>query len=96
MTIRGKRPQRATLVDVALAAHGPRQTVRHVMHTPGHGAHQTLAKVRACIDRPTLQQTLAPLGPRQRAGGGSGTAFGRQSVAGAALVPAVSGRAIAG
>ncbi len=66
MTIRGKRPQRATLVDVALAAHVSRQTVSNVMNNPGKVAPRTLAKVRGEIERLSFQPNLAARALRQR------------------------------
>ncbi len=66
MTIRGERPQRATLVDVALAAHVSRQTVSNVLNNPGKVSPATLAKVRSEIDRLSFQPNLAARALRQR------------------------------
>jgi len=66
MTIRGKRRERATLVDVALAARVSRQTVSNVMNNPGKVAPETLAKVRAEIERLGFQPNLAARSLRQR------------------------------
>ncbi len=66
MTIRGKQQHRATLVDVALAAHVSRQTVSNVMNNPGKVAPQTLAKVRSEIERLSFQPNLAARALRRR------------------------------
>lgn len=66
MTIRGQRPLRATLVDVAIAAQVSRQTVSNVLNNPGKVAPETLAKVRSEIDRLSFQPNLAARALRQR------------------------------
>lgn len=73
MTVRRDRPQRATLVpqratlvDVAQAAHVSRQTVSNVLNNPGKVAPGTLAKVRSEIDRLSFQPNLAARALRQR------------------------------
>ena len=66
MRIRGERPQRATLVDVARAASVSRQTVSNVLNNPGKVAPETLAKVRSEIERLSFQPNLAARALRQR------------------------------
>src|ERR1035437_8793691 len=66
MTARSERPQRATLVDVALAAQVSRQTVSNVLNNPGKVAPQTIAKVRSEIERLNFRPNLAARALRQR------------------------------
>jgi DNA-binding LacI/PurR family transcriptional regulator len=66
MTARSERPQRATLVDVALAAQVSRQTVSNVLNNPGKVAPATIAKVRGEIDRLNFRPNLAARSLRQR------------------------------
>ncbi len=66
MTIRGERPQRATLVDVARAASVSRQTVSNVLNNPGKVAPETLARIRCEIDRLNFRPNLAARSLRQR------------------------------
>jgi len=66
MTIRGERPQRATLVDVALAARVSRQTVSNVLNNPDKVAPGTAAKVRAEIERLKFRPNLAARALRQQ------------------------------
>lgn len=72
MTARSARPRRAMLVDVALAAQVSRQTVSNVLNNPGKVSPQTLARVRAEIERLGFQPNLAARALRQR----KATAFG--------------------
>src|SRR5665811_26922 len=65
MTARSERPQRATLVDVALAAQVSRQTVSNVLNNPGKVAPQTIAKVRSEIERLNFRPNLAARALRQ-------------------------------
>jgi DNA-binding LacI/PurR family transcriptional regulator len=66
MAVRSDRPQRATLVDVALAAKVSRQTVSNVLNNPGKVSPQTMAKVRFEIDRLNFLPNLAARALRQR------------------------------
>jgi DNA-binding LacI/PurR family transcriptional regulator len=66
MAVRSERPQRATLVDVALAAQVSRQTVSNVLNNPGKVSPQTMAKVRLEIDRLNFLPNLAARSLRQR------------------------------
>ena len=66
MTVRGERPQRATLVDVAHAAQVSRQTVSNVMNNPAKVAPETLARVQAEIERLAFQPNLAARALRRR------------------------------
>ncbi len=66
MTVRGARPQRATLVDVAHAAKVSRQTVSNVMNNPAKVSPQTLAKVQLEIDRLNFRPNLAARSLRRR------------------------------
>ncbi len=66
MTARSERPQRATLVDVALAAQVSRQTVSNVLNNPGKVAPQTIAKVRSEIERLNFRPNLAARALRRR------------------------------
>ena len=66
MTARSERPQRATLVDVALAAQVSRQTVSNVLNNPGKVSPATLARVQAEIDRLSFVPNLAARSLRQR------------------------------
>jgi DNA-binding LacI/PurR family transcriptional regulator len=66
MTAAGERTQRATLVDVALAAQVSRQTVSNVLNNPGKVAPQTIAKVRFEIERLKFRPNLAARALRQR------------------------------
>lgn len=60
------RVQRATLVDVALAAQVSRQTVSNVLNNPGKVSPATTAKVRSEIDRLNFRPNLAARSLRQR------------------------------
>jgi DNA-binding LacI/PurR family transcriptional regulator len=66
MSAAGERTQRATLVDVALAAQVSRQTVSNVLNNPGKVAPQTIAKVRFEIERLNFRPNLAARALRQR------------------------------
>ena len=66
MTARSERPQRATLVDVALAAQVSRQTVSNVLNNPGKVSPATLARVRTEIDRMKFLPNLSARALRQR------------------------------
>src|SRR5471030_3187512 len=59
MTLRGKRPPRATLVDVALAAQVSRQTVSNVLNNPRRVAPETRARVQSEIERLSFRPNLA-------------------------------------
>jgi len=65
-TVGGQRARRASLVDVAVAARVSRQTVSNVLNNPGKVSPQTLARVRAEIDRLSFQPNLAARSLRQR------------------------------
>ena len=66
MTARSERPQRATLVDVALAAQVSRQTVSNALNNPEKLAPETLARVRHEIERLSFLPNLAARSLRQR------------------------------
>ncbi|HEY5249443.1 MAG TPA: LacI family DNA-binding transcriptional regulator [Dermatophilaceae bacterium] len=66
MTARSERPQRATLVDVALAAQVSRQTVSNVLNNPGKVSPATLARVQTEIDRLKFLPNLSARALRQR------------------------------
>ena len=66
MTVHRERPQRATLVDVALAAQVSRQTVSNVLNNPGKVSPQTTAKVRSEIDRLSFRPNMAARSLRRR------------------------------
>ena len=63
---RAERAQRATLVDVALAAQVSRQTVSNVLNNPGKVSPATAARVRFEIDRLSFRPNLAARSLRQR------------------------------
>ena len=63
---RAERAQRATLVDVALAAQVSRQTVSNVLNNPGKVSPSTTARVRFEIDRLNFRPNLAARSLRQR------------------------------
>ena len=66
MTVHRERAQRATLVDVALAAQVSRQTVSNVLNNPGKVSPQTTAKVRSEIDRLSFRPNMAAQSLRRR------------------------------
>jgi LacI family transcriptional regulator len=63
---RGRSAQRATLVDVALAAQVSRQTVSNVLNNPGKVSPATTARVRFEIDRLSFRPNLAARSLRRR------------------------------
>jgi len=65
-TVHRDRDQRATLVDVAVAAQVSRQTVSNVLNNPGKVSPETMAKVRFEIDRLNFRPNLAARSLRQR------------------------------
>ena len=65
-TVSRERAERATLVDVALAAQVSRQTVSNVLNNPGKVSPATAAKVRFEIDRLNFRPNLAARSLRQR------------------------------
>jgi DNA-binding LacI/PurR family transcriptional regulator len=66
VTVRGARPARATLVDVALAAQVSRQTVSNVLNNPGKVAPETMARVRSEIERLSFRPNLTARALRKR------------------------------
>ena len=81
MTARSERPQRATLVDVALAAQVSRQTVSNVLNNPGKVSPATMAKVLFEINRLNFLPNLAARSLRQRKAGVQANENHRRSVA---------------